>query len=803
MDGVALMFRAELRRRWRSWLAIAILISVVGGLVLASTAAGRRTEAAFPRFVSARGFDAVVYTNQPAPKVATLPGVVSVTSLAYPFNGQPRCSCTHPINPSYLDIAVVSSKRTPVFNLVSGHLPNPSSTNQVLASFDLQQDYGVQVGSVMRVPLYASSQASAIINATGAGPNPEGPTVELHVVGIEATEDEFPTGASPIYDLYATPGFARSVLPRTALYFEYFVRLRHGVADIPKFDAGFNSLNLGGGSGVGVSNEDQQAAAIEASIHPQAVGWWILAALATLVGLALVGQALARQSNVESEDYPTLAALGVDRRQLVTLGMARNLVVGFAGAIGAVAIATALSPLAPLGEARIAETSTGVSFDTLVLLLGALVVTVLVLVLGIGPALRAAHVARVEDQPVASNPSATVAHLAGIGVPPSALIGVRNALQRRSGGTTVPVGSALLGTVLAVTALCGTAVFGAGLSHLTATPRLYGDPFQLDFQPGSVTPALVADLEHDKAVAGITEYAGGGELAVDKVLVGSIPATAIRGPLLFSTVDGHPPSAVGQIGLGATTMRKVGAHLGSVVDVTIRDQTAPFRVVSQVSFPVIAGGIVSLGTGALITIPALYDTLCPPGPRQALCRQQTQAHSNSGILASVVSGPRGRAAINHYLDVYPSSATLRITPTSLVNFGEAVNFPLVFGAMLAVFGAATLTHLLLVSVSRRRREIGLLKVLGFVNGQVASAVAWQSTTVALVGIVIGVPLGIVVGRAIWGAFARNLGAVPVSLVPVVLLGALVAGVLAVAGLIAIAPALVATRSRPTDLLRTS
>jgi hypothetical protein len=50
-------FRAKLRHRWRSWLAIAVLVSVVGGLVLAATAAGRRTEAAFPQFVAAHGFD--------------------------------------------------------------------------------------------------------------------------------------------------------------------------------------------------------------------------------------------------------------------------------------------------------------------------------------------------------------------------------------------------------------------------------------------------------------------------------------------------------------------------------------------------------------------------------------------------------------------------------------------------------------------------------------------------------------------------------------------------------------------------
>ena len=116
--------------------------------------------------------------------------------------------------------------------------------------------------------------------------------------------------------------------------------------------------------------------------------------------------------------------------------------------------------------------------------------------------------------------------------------------------------------------------------------------------------------------------------------------------------------------------------------------------------------------------------------------------------------------------------------------------------MLAVFGAATLLHLLVVSVSRRRREVGLLKVVGFVNRQVASTVAWQATTLAVAGIVVGVPVGIVVGQAVWREFANNLGAVPVSVVPVWLIGLLIAGVLLGANLIAVAPALVATRSKP-------
>jgi ABC-type lipoprotein release transport system permease subunit len=171
------------------------------------------------------------------------------------------------------------------------------------------------------------------------------------------------------------------------------------------------------------------------------------------------------------------------------------------------------------------------------------------------------------------------------------------------------------------------------------------------------------------------------------------------------------------------------------------------------------------------------------------------------VLVSFVPGAVGQADINRYLATYQSIAAVPIAPTSLINFGEAVNFPLIFGAILALFGAATLAHLLVVSVSHRRREIALLKVLGFVNAQVGSVVAWQATTLAMVGTVFGVPLGVVIGRAVWRAFANNLGAVPVPVVPIWLVVALVAGVVAVANLIGVMPAMAATRSKADQLLR--
>jgi ABC-type lipoprotein release transport system permease subunit len=799
-------FRAKLRHRWRSWLAIAILISVVGGLVLAAVAAGRRTEAAFPQFVAAHGFDSDEYAIRPVPKVADLPGVTSAVELISPDSGQPACACTHPINPTDLGIIFSSPRGRSPFKLVSGRLPDPSDPDQVLASFTLQQDYGVRLGSVIRIPFYAPSQASAYNEATGAEPKPTGLTVALHVVGFEVSEFEFPSGSTPSYDLFTTSAFARTVIPHTSAGYVYLVSLRGGAAGISRFNAAARSLS---GAGLeGGQDEDGTAQAIAASIHPQAIGWWILGILAALVGLAVVGQALARQSRVESEDYPTMAALGANQRQLVALGMAQTLVVALVGAFGALAVATLLSPIAPLGEARLAENSTGIAFDARVLLLGALGTSLAVLVLGLWPSLRAAKPRRADDHPILSGPSAVVTGLAAAGASPSAVIGVRNALVRRTGGVAVPLGSALLGTVLAVLALAGTAVFGASLSHLTATPRLYGDMFQLNFtdpSPGTPDPALLRSLEHDKAVTGITEGVAT-EVLVNRTTVGAVVGTAIRSRLLLSTVTGHLPVDDHQIGLGATTMRQVGAHVGSLVHVALSlpsgaTRSGTFQVVSQVSFPVL-GGAVNLGNGALITTAGYENTLCPPAPGRATClKGALDTINGGGMLVRVVSGPQGRAAISHYLDAYRSTTALASTPTSLVNFGEAVNFPLIFGAMLAVVGAATLAHLLLVSVARRRREIGLLKVLGFVNRQVAATVAWQATTLALIGIVVGVPLGLVAGEAVWNAFANNLGAVPVSLVPTWLVVTLAVGVLVVANLLAIAPALVATRSKPARLLQ--
>jgi hypothetical protein len=278
----------------------------------------------------------------------------------------------------------------------------------------------------------------------------------------------------------------------------------------------------------------------------------------------------------------------------------------------------------------------------------------------------------------------------------------------------------------------------------------------------------------------------------------SVAGKALRGPLLISKVDGRLPSGLDEISLGNSTIRQVHAHVGSSVRATFQvptggTRTVSFHVVGTASFPssLALGG---LGTGAAFTQAGFVNALCPPGPTQTSCLKAYDKFSQYAVAVRMAPGAKGRADIAHYLRAYPGVATIPSTPIPLINFGEAVNFPLILGAVLALFGAATLLHLLVVSVARRRREIGLLKALGFVKKQVGATVCWQATTVAFVGIVLGVPLGAAIGQVVWHAFSANLGAVPVSVVPVGVLALLGAGVLVVANVLAFVPAVAAARS---------
>jgi ABC-type lipoprotein release transport system permease subunit len=65
-------------------------------------------------------------------------------------------------------------------------------------------------------------------------------------------------------------------------------------------------------------------------------------------------------------------------------------------------------------------------------------------------------------------------------------------------------------------------------------------------------------------------------------------------------------------------------------------------------------------------------------------------------------------------------------PADIRNYTSVRDTPLLLGAVLALLAVATLIHVLLTSVRRRRPDLAVLKALGLRPSQVLGTVLWQN-----------------------------------------------------------------------------
>ena len=164
-------------------------------------------------------------------------------------------------------------------------------------------------------------------------------------------------------------------------------------------------------------------------------------------------------------------------------------------------------------------------------------------------------------------------------------------------------------------------------------------------------------------------------------------------------------------------------------------------------------------------------------------------------FASAVSALEQRVADQAFAVVTRDQAT------SVRNVARLNDLPPLLAGLVGIVGAAMLGHALVSTIRGRRRDLAVLKTLGFVGRQIRATVAWEATALVVIALGIGIPAGIAAGRWGWRAFAKSLGVIPLPVVSTLLVPIAVIAVLAVSNSIAALPARAAARTSPAVVLR--
>ena len=785
MAAVLLRLRTGARSRWRAWVALALLVGVAGGIILAALAGAERTETSYDRFLRWSNASDLVLFNAADPvdfeQVRALPEVDEALDawFAWMVDTEAGHSVLDPVFAAGRGLEVVDRPK-----VLAGRRPDPTKVDEASITPVAARLTGLGVGDTVTLDSLAPQQLEQAFE--GEDLEPEGPTFTFRIVGIEASAGGFIHDAG----LVLTPAFGRAHGDEVATVPLLAVKLRRGAADLGAFKAGVE--RIAGGSPVNFDASSEGAAETNRTLRIQAVALRLFAALGGLAALVILAQALAREASGEAVDHPALRAVGMTRLQLWATSVLRVAAIAVAGATVAVAVAVVASPPMVFGLAEEVEPHPGAWFDASAVLGGAAALALLTVAAGAWPAWRATRsVGDGEQAPAgaARAPSMAVACAARAGLSASAVAGVRMALEPGRGRSAVPTRAALVGTSLSLIAVLTAFCFGSSLSKLLSTPRLYGwdwdavvgSPFDADTS-AKVVPALAAG----PAVSGFSSVSYA-EVEMGDVRVRALGFDTVQGSVLPPIVEGRAPGGPDEIVLGTKTVEDVDRSVGDTVDVRVGDERASMRIVGRGVFPAMGESDEgALGEGALLT-------------RAGLVRLVPEAPVN--LFAVRFSDDVPHAEATRFVEDLGFGVTLAEPPKAVADFGRVDRLPAVLSTLLVVIAAGTLGHTLLMGVRRRRRDLAILKSLGFVRRQVGAVVAWQATTLVVLALACAVPLGVAAGRTAWRVFADELGIVPQPVVPAFAILAVVPATVVVANVLAAIPGRAAARTRPALVLR--
>ena len=807
MTAVWMQVRSVSRRQWRASVSLAMLIALGGGAVTAAAAGARRTESVYGRLVTATfashavvaaEFGADGYTVE---ELIAMPEVAAVRRVGlYLMTRGPLETCGE-------ECLIVGAAYGPevggavdVGKVVRGRRPDPSDPTEVALTVIGDQDTPLRVGD--RFPLAGVPFPEPFFEpfARAATERP----LELEVVGVVALSQDFPPqlGDETIH-LQLTPAFLeRYDVPAFGVDDAATVRLR--AADLL---GSFRTRILREGrEGSFVFDRVSHGANVQRSMHLQALALWLLAAFAGLAFALILTQAIAREVWRSAGDHALLAALGMSRSALALISILRAATIGTLGAALGAGVAIALSPLMPIGLARVAEPSPGFATDRAVLALGAAAALGVPMLAAIVPSVRAAHASmRAGDAGTRRVSSAGVlAARAGRSVPVT--VGVQMALEPGHGRSAVPVRSTIAAVAVGVGALVVALTFGGSLHRLVTEPELHGVPWDLSIvSEQAIDFATEADrLVAMPEVAGLS-YGASFDLSlfVGDQEVEGIALDPFAGNVVPPVVEGRAPApadATLEVVFGTATLRRLGVDVGDRLEVELPE-------IGSLDATVVGRGVVptgddvsAIGDAAWVSFEGLLSAAGVPADAPEARASRVYIELAPGADPDVVIADlANRYGVTTDDDLYLPPVG---TPGDLVSFGRVRGLPFIVAGLVALVAAGALAHTLITAIRRRRGEVAVLKTLGFTRGQARRTIAVQATVVAFIGSAVGIPLGVAAGRWAWVAFAEGQGVIPAPVTPVVAIAIVAPAALVLANLIAALPARSAARTQPAVVLRT-
>ena len=404
--AVWLALRADLRLRWRAvlglaLLGLALLLGLIGGVVLTAAAGARRTDTAYPRLLRWSHAASVQIVPSCAGLGGFYRGLAHLPQVASIWTGVVYTLALPPPAPPGSQLEAVASPdgalgtSTDRVRVLAGRPFDPADPRAVMVDQELAAAAHVRPGGTLRLLGDPSTPKTCAAGGGTATPGRARPVpLAFGVSAVVAFDDQVvpSPGLSGAPRVLLSPGFWRSGDGREFGPGDYAgVRLRPGVS-LASFRRAVAALarRYPSAGRISVVSLAPQVAATEQATRPQVVSLAVFAALTGLIGLAILAQLLGRQLVLDSAGFPTLRALGMTRRSLAALSLARVTAVTVPAACRAVAVAVAASPLMPIGPARLAEPTPGVAANLALLDAGLAAVALLPVALLVPVAWRAA-----------------------------------------------------------------------------------------------------------------------------------------------------------------------------------------------------------------------------------------------------------------------------------------------------------------------------------------------------------------------------------------------------------------------------